>query len=71
MPDVLAPITGLIWKIRVEQGDEVAVEQVVVVIESMKLEIPVEAEVAGTVARVCCGEGDVVMQDDVLLELRD
>jgi biotin carboxyl carrier protein len=40
-----------------------------VIIESMKLEIPVEAEVAGSVVRVGCGVDDVVMQDDVLLEL--
>ena len=44
MPQVHAPITGLIWKIRVVEGDAVAVEQVVAVIESMKLEIPVEAD---------------------------
>jgi len=69
VPDVLAPITGLIWKIRVEQGDEVAVEQVVVVIESMKLEIPVESEHAGTVRRIAVAEGDAVSEGDVLMEL--
>ena len=69
MPDVLAPITGLIWKIRVEQGDEVAVEQVVVVIESMKLEIPVESEHAGVVTRIAVAEGDAVSEGDVLIEL--
>ena len=71
MPDVLAPITGLIWKIRVEQGDEVAVEQVVVVIESMKLEIPVESEHAGVVTRIAVAEGDAVSEGDVLIELMD
>ena len=69
MPDILAPITGLIWKIRVEHGDEVAVEQVVVVIESMKLEIPVESEHEGVVERIVVEEGDAVNEDDVLLEL--
>jgi acetyl-CoA carboxylase biotin carboxyl carrier protein len=69
VPDVLAPITGLIWKIRVEQGDEVAVEQVVVVIESMKLEIPVESEHAGVVTRIAVAEGDAVSEGDVLIEL--
>jgi acetyl-CoA carboxylase biotin carboxyl carrier protein len=69
VPDVLAPITGLIWKIRVEPGDEVAVEQVVVVIESMKLEIPVESEHAGVVVRIAVAEGDAVSEGDVLIEL--
>ena len=69
MPHVLAPITGLIWKIRVEQGDEVAVEQVVVVIESMKLEIPVESEYAGVVTRIAVAEGDAVSEGDVLIQL--
>jgi acetyl-CoA carboxylase biotin carboxyl carrier protein len=69
VPDVLAPITGLIWKIRVEQGDEVAVEQVVVVIESMKLEIPVESEHAGVVTRIAVAEGDAVSEGDVLIQL--
>jgi acetyl-CoA carboxylase biotin carboxyl carrier protein len=69
VPDILAPITGLIWKIRVEHGDEVAVEQVVVVIESMKLEIPVESEHAGVVVRIAVAEGDAVNEGDVLIEL--
>ncbi len=71
MPHVLAPITGLIWKIRVQQGDEVAVDQVVVVIESMKLEIPVESEHAGVVTRIAVAEGDAVGEGDVLIELMD
>ena len=71
MPDVVAPITGLIWKIRVKPGDEVTVEQVVVVIESMKLEIPVESEHAGVVRRIAVAEGDAVSEGDVLIELMD
>jgi acetyl-CoA carboxylase biotin carboxyl carrier protein len=69
VPQVLAPITGLIWKIRVTEGETVAVEQVVVVLESMKLEIPVESEHAGVVARIAVAEGDAVIEGDVLIEL--
>ena len=69
MPSVTAPITGIIWKIRVAVGDHVAREQVVVVIESMKLEIPVEAEHEGVVERIVVEEGDAVNEGDVLLEL--
>ena len=69
MPSVTAPITGIIWKITVAVGDQVAREQVVVVIESMKLEIPVESEHEGVVERIVVEEGDAVNEDDVLLEL--
>ena len=69
MPPIHAPITGIVWKIRVAVGDEVAHEQVVVVIESMKLEIPVESEHAGVVRSVVVAEGDAVNEGDVLIEL--
>ena len=69
MPSVTAPITGIIWKITVAVGDQVAREQVGVVIESMKLEIPVESEHEGVVERIVVEEGDAVNEDDVLLEL--
>jgi len=66
---VTAPITGIVWKIRVAVSDQVAREQVVVVIESMKLEIPVESEHEGVVERIVVEEGDAVNEGDVLLEL--
>jgi biotin carboxyl carrier protein len=69
VPQIHAPITGLIWKLRVARGDAVAAEQVVAVIESMKLEIPVESEHAGVVVRIAVAEGDAVMEGDVLIEL--
>jgi acetyl-CoA carboxylase biotin carboxyl carrier protein len=69
MSEIRAPITGSVWQILVAEGDAVAVEQTVVVLESMKLEIPVEAEVGGTVRRVVVAVGDAVSEDDVLLEL--
>ena len=49
MPTITAPITGLVWEVLVAEDDAVEVEQVVIVLESMKLEIPVESEHAGTV----------------------
>jgi acetyl-CoA carboxylase biotin carboxyl carrier protein len=69
VPDILAPITGIIWEILVAEKDEVAVEQAVIVIESMKLEIPVESEHAGVVRRVAVAEGDAVNEGDILVEL--
>ena len=49
MSEIKAPITGNVWKVLVEVGDAVEVDQMVAILESMKLEIPVESEVAGTV----------------------
>ena len=69
MSEIPAPITGNVWKILAAPGDRVEPEQVVAIIESMKLEIPVEAEVHGTVARVLVAEGDAVNEGDALFEL--
>ena len=69
MPTITAPITGLVWEVLVAENDAVEVEQVVIVLESMKLEIPVESEHAGTVGRIAVAEGDAVNQGDVLVEL--
>jgi len=47
VPDVEAHITGTVWKVEVEIGDTVEPGDTVVVLESMKMEMPVEAETAG------------------------
>lgn len=69
MTEIKAPITGCVWKILVTEGDAVESDQTIVLLESMKLEIPVEADRAGTVARVAVAVGDVVVEDDVLVVL--
>ena len=67
--DVCAHITGTVWKIEVKEGDEVAEEQTVVILESMKMEMPVEAPQAGRVAKVEVAEGQAVEEGDVLVRL--
>lgn len=69
MHEIRAPITGSMWKMLVGEGDEVADGDEVAIIESMKLEIPVESEGAGTVARVHVAEGESVSEGQLLLEL--
>jgi acetyl-CoA carboxylase biotin carboxyl carrier protein len=69
MTEIRAPITGNVWQIHVAVGDDIAEGDLVVVIESMKLEIPVEAEMAGTVREVVVAVGDPVAEDDVMLVL--
>ena len=69
MPEVAAHITGTVWKIEVEVGDEVEEGDVVAILESMKMEMPVEAEDSGTVAEIRCSEGQTVHEGDTLVVL--
>ncbi|HEV2771486.1 MAG TPA: acetyl-CoA carboxylase biotin carboxyl carrier protein subunit [Thermoleophilaceae bacterium] len=69
--DVAAHITGMIWQINVAVGDSVEEGDEVIVLESMKMEMPLEAEISGTVDKVTCTEGDRVSEGDILLVLRD
>jgi acetyl-CoA carboxylase biotin carboxyl carrier protein len=67
--DVCAPIAGTVWKVEVAPGDLVPDGGVVVVLESMKMEMPVESPSAGTVTRICVREGDAVEEGAVLVVL--
>ena len=67
--DVTAHITGTVWKIQVAVGDSVEEEQVVAILESMKMEMPVESPAAGTVASVVVEKGQAVEEGEVLLTL--
>lgn len=66
---VLSPLTGRIWKIEVQAGAEVNEGDVLMVLESMKMEIPVEAPHAGTVQALNVKEGDTVEEDQLLISL--
>jgi acetyl-CoA carboxylase biotin carboxyl carrier protein len=69
MPEVEAHITGTVWKIEVQVGDNVDEGDTVVILESMKMEMPVEAEDAGKVREILCEEGQAVNEGDPLLVL--
>ena len=71
MPVVEAHITGTVWKIEVEVGDQVDEGDTVVILESMKMEMPVEAEDPGVVREIRCSEGQSVSEGDVLVVLDD
>jgi acetyl-CoA carboxylase biotin carboxyl carrier protein len=69
MSNIEAHITGTVWKITVAVGDTVAEGDEVAILESMKMEMPVEAEEAGTVTKILCEEGQPVEEGQPLIEL--
>ena len=66
MAEVLAEMVANVWKVVVAQGDTVAEGDPLVILESMKMEIPVESPLAGTVTEVRVQEGGVVQEGDVI-----
>jgi acetyl-CoA carboxylase biotin carboxyl carrier protein len=71
LPDVEAHITGTVWKIECAVGDRVEEDQTVAVLESMKMEMPVESEYAGRVTEILCQEGEAVKEGQTLIVLSD
>ncbi|MBJ6764750.1 biotin/lipoyl-binding protein [Myxococcaceae bacterium JPH2] len=69
MTDVAAHITGTVWKIEVTVGQKVNVGDVLVILESMKMEMPVEATDGGVVQEIRCSETQAVNEGDVLVVL--
>ena len=69
VPNVEAHITGTVWKVECEVGQEVAEGDTLVIIESMKMEMPVEAEDDGKVTEISCQEGQSVSEGDTLVVL--
>ena len=67
--NIEAHITGNVWKIEVAVGDTVADGDTVVILESMKMEMPVEAEDEGTVKEILVEEGQAVNEGDPLVVL--
>jgi acetyl-CoA carboxylase biotin carboxyl carrier protein len=67
--NVEATITGTVWKIEVAVGDAITEGDVVVILESMKMEMPIESEDDGTVAEIRVAEGQSVQEGDVLVVL--
>jgi acetyl-CoA carboxylase biotin carboxyl carrier protein len=69
LPDVEAHITGTVWKIECEVGQQVEEGETLVILESMKMEMPVEAEDDGTVKEIVCEEGQSVSEGETLVVL--
>jgi acetyl-CoA carboxylase biotin carboxyl carrier protein len=67
--DVTSEIDAIVWKIEVAVGADVAADEVLIILESMKMEVPVNAPAAGRVRSILIAEGDTVQEDDVLVVL--
>jgi len=64
--EVRAEMVSNVWKVVASQGDAIADGDTIVILESMKMEIPVLAEAAGTLSELRVSEGQVVQEGDVI-----
>jgi len=64
--EVRAEMVANVWKVVAGEGDQVEADDTLVILESMKMEIPVLAETAGTVTKLHVAEGDVVQEGDLI-----
>lgn len=69
MATIESDTVAVVWKILVAEGDTVQEGDPVVILESMKMEIPIEAEEGGTVVKVHVAQGDAVDDGDTLVTL--
>ena len=66
MAEVRAEMVANVWKVVAKEGDQVDDGDTLVILESMKMEIPVLAEGAGTITGLHVAEGDVVQEGDLI-----
>jgi acetyl-CoA carboxylase biotin carboxyl carrier protein len=64
--EVRAEMVANVWKVVAKEGDQVADGDTLVILESMKMEIPVLAEGSGVITKMHVAEGDVVQEDDLI-----
>lgn len=69
MKRVVSNMAGVVLEFLVKAGEQITVDQDVVMLESMKMQIPVQAAVSGTVKAIKVSEGDFVDDGDVLMEV--
>ena len=69
MVDVKSEVAGRVWQIVAGEGETVAADDPIVILESMKMEIPVLSPVAGTVTRLAVGEEDMLVEEQLVAEV--
>lgn len=65
---LVAPVTGVVWKIQARVGDSLQAGDTVILVESMKMEIPVDMPRAGRISKILVAEEDAVAEGQVLAE---
>ena len=66
MTEVRAEMVANVWQVVASEGDQVADGDTLVILESMKMEIPVLAEGSGTLTKLAVAEGDVIQEGDLI-----
>ncbi len=69
--EVESEVTGNVWKVLLEVGAAVEEGDVIMILESMKMEIPVEAPAGGTLTEICVAPEDQVEEDQLLAVVED
>ena len=69
MTEVRAQMAGTVFEVSVKEGDSVTKGQTLIILESMKMEIPIAADADGRIAEVLVNEGDFVNEGDVLARI--
>ncbi|MCP8616387.1 acetyl-CoA carboxylase biotin carboxyl carrier protein subunit [Salirhabdus salicampi] len=69
MKEIVANMAGSVWKVLVNEGEQVSATQDLVILESMKMEIPISAEANGVLKELKVQEGDFVDEGDVIAVL--
>jgi acetyl-CoA carboxylase biotin carboxyl carrier protein len=69
MLKIKSEVTGTVWKVLVSAGQNVEADEVLVIVESMKMEIPIAAERSGQVSEIFVAEGGPVAEDQVVVHL--
>ena len=64
--EVETPVTGTVWKINFQTGEDVNQGDVILIMEAMKMEIPVESPASGKLKELLVSEGDQATEDDVV-----
>ena len=68
--ELIANMAGSVWKVNAKVGDIVEAGETVVILESMKMEIPLEVESAGEIAEILVAEGDFINEGDRVLVIK-
>jgi acetyl-CoA carboxylase biotin carboxyl carrier protein len=71
MADVKSEMSGTVFELPVEEGDEVSEGEAVVILEAMKMEVDVESPVDGTVSEIKVDEDDFVEEEEVVAEVEE